>query len=246
MSAEVTAAHSRLMKTGLLVEESRSWWQNRDHIVPIGDLYTLAFDGFWFGMRSEKRVRSLVKIMRDRFDRYPSALAVLHRWRDASPDERALVCHWHLQLTDPIYRAFCGSLLERNRHRGEIRQQRVVDWVEAEHPERWTLASRRRIASALLSCAHYAGLIATTRDPRPIQVPRVSDKALGYVLYLLKGIDFEGSIFDNPYLSSVGLSGDVLDARLRNLPGLTYERMGHLVDVRWHHDTLTQWAEAAR
>ena len=89
-----------------------------------------AFEEYWFGMRSEARVRMLVGVLKGRFDRHPEALSVLRTWPDATPDERMLVCHWHVQLSDPLYQAFTGDLLPASRSRGHIRQQRVVDWLE--------------------------------------------------------------------------------------------------------------------
>lgn len=74
-----------------------------------------AFSAYWFGARSQPRVELLLANMRVRFEAYPEALAVLRSWPDMDPDTRALVCHWHLQLADPLYRAFTGELLPERR-----------------------------------------------------------------------------------------------------------------------------------
>ena len=243
MSAEQTTTHTHIMRAGLLVEESRAWWKNRtltDQPDPAGN----AFESYWFGMRSEARVQVLVRVLKSRFDQDPQALAVLRQWADPAPEERALVCHWHIQISDPLYRAFSGALLPARRARGHIRQSQVVDWLEAGYPDRWATSSRLRLSSAMLSCAHHTGLLSTTKDPRPLQLPRISDRALGYILHLLRQTDHTGGILDNPYLSSVGLIGEILVGRLRRLPGLTYRRMGHLVELDWQHDDLTSWAKA--
>ncbi len=243
MSAEHTTIHTHIMRAGLLVEESRAWWQRRRQ-EDQPDLATAAFDEYWFGIRSEARVGVLVGVLQARFDAFPDALAVLHRWSDTTPTERALLCHWHIQLSDPLYRAFSGVHLPSSRQRGQVLQRGVVDWVEADQPGRWGMSSRLKIASAMLSCAYHAGLLASSRDPRVLTTPRVSDRALGYILHLLRQTTHAGSTLENPYLASVGLTGEALEVRLRQLPGVTYRRMGHLVELDWQHPDLNSWAEA--
>jgi len=31
------------------------------------------------------------------------------------PEARRVICHWHLQLTDPLYRSFTGGYLAERR-----------------------------------------------------------------------------------------------------------------------------------
>jgi len=162
------------------------------------------------------------------------------------PESRSAICHWHLQLSDPLYRAFAGDYLPGRRAaaRAEIRQDQVVSWVSQQGPGRWTMSTRIQFASKLLSCAFAAGVVAGRRDPRPLSFPRVPDAALGYLLHLLRGLEIEGSLTDNPYLRSVGLEGGVLEDRLRALPGLHYRRLADHVDFGWRFPDLAAWAEA--
>ena len=205
-----------------------------------------AFEQHWFGARSQAMVKLIIASLRVRYETYPEALAVLHSWRDMSPDTRRLICHWHLQLSDPIYRDFTGQFLRarRNSSRADLTRNTVVRWVEENHPDRWSPATVTKWASVLLTTAHDAGLVKTARDPRQLSVPRVPDDALGYCLHLLRGIDIEGTLTENPYLSSVGLSGAVLEDRLRTLPLVTFHRMGELVEFRWDAKDLSSWAKA--
>jgi hypothetical protein len=76
-------------------------------------------------------------------------------------------------------------------------------------------------------------------------VPKVPDVALAYLLHLLQGIRFAGTLADNPYLASVGLVEGFLDQRLRSLPGLTFRRMAHLTEFEWEAPSLTAWAARA-
>ena len=242
--AEATAVHTRLLKFALEVDESRAYWQ---HTTPGATPNPLAaFEGWWFGDRSLPRVSELLSTLRGRYDAYPSALRALQRWQPAAPDTRALVCHWHLQLSDPLYRAFTGEYLVQRRasHPPTVHRDAVVAWVSDQGPGRWTMATRIQFASKLLSAAHAAGLVGGQRDPRPLGLPTVKDEALAYLLHLLREVQFEGTLLQNPYLAALGLTGDALEDRLRTLPGLTYRRQGGLTELDWQHPSLEAWAAA--
>ena len=103
-----------------------------------------------------------------------------------------------------------------------------------------------QFASKLLSAASEAGLISPKRDPRDFLTPKVPDVALSYLLHLLRGIEFAGTLTENPYFASVGLAGALLDQRLRALPGVSFRRMGTLMEFDWSWPSLSAWAEAAR
>jgi len=248
---ETTTPHTRLVKCALAIEESRAYWERADLDPPAvtSDEKRRAFEELWFGSRSMGWVEVLLGAMRHRFRAFPESLAVLQRWSATGslrPETRALICHWHLQLTDPIYRAFAGEYLV-GRHaasRPEVRRLNVVGWLGEHGVDRWSMATRVQIASKLLSCAYAAGLVTTRRDPRPVAYARVPDDALGYVLHLLRDLRYDGTIEDNPYLRSVGLSGSTLQARLRGLSSLAYQRTGDVTEFGWRHPTLTAWAEA--
>ena len=239
-AAEVTQVHTRLLKCSLELEESRAYWRNSMSPPVTAER---AFSEYWFGAKSLPRVALLLTNFRARFDAYPAGLAVLQRWPDLDLVSRRVICHWHLQLSDPLYRAFTGSYLpERRRHRPQVRRDAVVTWVGEQGPGRWTMATRIQFASKLLTAAHVAGLVTTIRDPRPLAFPPVPDDALVYLLYLLREVEFAGTLLDNPYLASVGLVGPELDARLRALDGLTFRRQGSLVELEWAYSDLVAWA----
>jgi hypothetical protein len=204
------------------------------------------FEAYWFGAKSLSWVKELLANMRSRFDAFPEALGVLSGWHGMSPECRAAICHWHVQLSDPLYRAFSGELLVA-RHaalRPEIRRAAVIAWLAARGPGHWTLPTRKKLATRLLSTALSAGLLSGRRDPRCLVHPRIPDEALAYLLHLLRGVSFAGTLTDNPYLRSVGLSGSALEARLRALPALRYRRAGDVVELDWRYPSLAAWAEA--
>jgi hypothetical protein len=243
--AEETRVHTRLLKCTLETEDARAYWQRVDPEHLPADTRNV-FDDYWFGARSMDRVEILLSNFRARFDAFPAALRVLHAWQDMDPTARRLICHWHLQLADPLYRHFTGVMLPARRAaaRPDVTRALVLAWVEEQGPERWTMATKIQFASKLLSGAFAAGLVTTNRDPRPLAWPRVDDDALTYLLYLLREVEFAGTLLDNPYLASVGLDGDILAARLRSLPALEFRRQADLVEFGWRYPDLTTWARA--
>jgi hypothetical protein len=242
--SETTAIHTRLLRLALAVEESRNYLERADGTVPAADRAKVAFEQRWFGAKSLERVRYLIAAFTDRYDAFPSALAALHRWSSMDLATRQVICHWHLQLADPIYRRFAGEFLVQRRGLRESKVDRdaVLRWVKAEFPGKWADATNVQFASKLLSAALEAGLV-TKRDPRSLLYPKVSDQALAYLLYLLREIRFEGSLTANPYLASVGLDDELLAARSKTLPGVTLRRMMHLVEFDWAFAELSAWAK---
>jgi hypothetical protein len=245
---EVTEVHTRLLRLTLAEPECRAYWEHVDPSVPLARRAEVAFEERWFGAKSMARVRTLIATLGARFDPFPEALEVLHAWRGMSAATRVLVCHIHLQLSDPVYRAFTGEFLVQRRAAGHARvgRDQVERWVHATWGERWAAVTRLKFASNLLTAAGEAGLVGGRREPRPLTWPAITDEALVYGLYLLRDTEFEGRLFENPYLASVGLTGEVLGSRLRSIDALHVRRLGDVVDVEWAAPDLRRWAERAR
>lgn len=241
---ETTEIHTRLLKCALEIEDSRAFWSRSAPGVEVNA--EKAFDEYWFGARSLERVVVLLANMRARFSAFPSALRALHRWEGMSPDTRRLVCHFHLQLSDPLYRKFTGEYLvdRREKLNPEIDRDLVAHWVGEQGLGRWTMSTRIQFASKLLSASYSAGLVGKKRDPRTLTLPRVPNDALEYLLYLLREVEFEGSLLKNPYLASIGLEERDLETRLRTLPGLEFVRQGDLAEFGWRYPNLDAWSEA--
>lgn len=244
--SEATVVHTRLIRLALGIEESRAYWEHADPMVPAAGRALLAFEQRWFGSKSLDRVRFLLANFAERYDAFPEALAVLRRWRGMDAPTRQLVCHWHLQLSDPLYRRFTGQFLVARRGLRDPRIDRdaVLRWVKNELPGRWAEATSVQVASKLLSATSEAGLISPKRDPRTLLLPKVPDVALAYLLHLLRSLRFEGTLTANPYLASVGLAESFLDQRLRTLPGITFHRLGEVTEFEWDAPSLPAWAEA--
>jgi hypothetical protein len=229
------------------IEEARAYWERVDPSVPPAARSGRAFEERWFGGKSLDRVRFLISTFAERFDAFPEALGALRRFVGADPSTRQVLCHFHVQLSDPIYRGFTGQFLSKRRslRNPTVEREGALRWLRDEHPGRWSAATEMQFASKLLSAASEAGLVTAKKDPRTVLLPKVTDAALTYLLYTLRAIRFKGTLLDNLYLASLGLSEGFLEQRLRSLPGATFRRMGDLIDFEWANPTLGAWAEAS-
>lgn len=241
--SEATEIHTGILRLALGVDESRLYWEHVTPSVPPAGRASVAFENRWFGAKSLERVRYLLTSFHARYDAFPSALAVLSGWRAMELATRQVICHWHLQLADPLYRRFSDELLGQRRDlaSAQVDRDAVLRWLRNAYPDRWAEATLVQFASKLLSAALEAGLV-SRRDPRTLHYPKVTDLALAYLLYLLRETRFAGTLTDNPYLRSVGLDQDVLLSRARELPGLRIRAMLHLHEVDWAFPDLLTWA----
>lgn len=247
--SEQDSHHTRQLKYTLGLEDSRDYLSRRGEVTQAtfpspGDIFELR----WFGSRSEARVKIILRNMRARFDAFPHALPTLcDHFASMEPRVRVLICHWHTQLSDPIYRNFTGDYLPERllSPSGGVTLEVVVTWLEELYPGRWQPITTRSLASKLMSTAYQAGLLDKTGEQRLVLIPRVPDEALEYLLYLLRDLSFTGSLLDNPYLRSVGLDGFMLEDRLRKLSGVTLYKQGDLLDFQWSYNDLTEWGNAS-
>lgn len=238
-NAEVLEFHTRILRLTLAVQESRAYWESVDPQLrgtQRVERVERAFSERWFGNKSLARVRLLLANFAARFDVFPDALEVLRRWRPTEPTTRALVCHWHVQLTDPLYRSFTGEWLPEWSSLGAGRpfdRDTVARWVSSLPGATWAPATRFQFATKLLTAASEAGLVSSAKkSSRTVLQPRVPDEALGYLIRLLRKVGHAGTWSANPYLRSVGLTDpDATEARLRRLPDVSYRRMGDLVEL---------------
>lgn len=242
LAQEATAFHTRLTKAGLAAEECRAYWERR-RTQPAPNAQT-AFSEYWFGAKSLLWLQRLLADMRARFEAFPESLQVLASWNQMPSSVRTTICHWHLQLADPLYRAFTGSYLpQRCRDGHESTSKEVVfRWIESVCPDRWQSATRKQFARKLLYAATDAGLLKSTRAEWIFRNPLVEDAALHYLMYTLRGITFEGTLLDNPYVRSVGLEERDVARYLRATAPVVIHRQGDLIDFTWRYDSLTQWA----
>jgi hypothetical protein len=232
---EVSEIHTRILRCTLAAEDSQIYWSHFDASEPPARRNLRAFEERWFGTRSQARVKTLLANLSTRFDAHPRSIETLRDWRSISPVTRRIVCHWHLQFVDPLYRRFSAELLpgRRGGARDTIDRDIIGRWVEAQAPERWSASTRAAFGTKLLSTAVEAGLVLARGTARRMTLPRIEDDALAYLLRWLGTLRYEGTLVSNPYLASVGLTGRAVDERLSALPDLLYRRSGDVIELEW-------------
>ena len=114
-------------------------------------------------------------------------------------------------------------------------------WVERVAPERWSATTSLKFASNMLSTAAEAGIIKGRKDPRQLTVVAVPDAAIGYALYLLRTVDYAGTLSENPYLRSLGIDGGLFPLALARVPGIRYRALGGVHEVDWRYPSLAEW-----
>ncbi len=241
--SETTELHTRLLRLGLAAEESRAYFEHLDGHPGVEQ----AFEERWFGSRSMARVRYFLINFAYRFQAFPQACQALRRWKPSDPRERNILYHWHVQLSDPLYREFTGEVLPRRRAHPEPTIDRTTGlrFVDRKTGGRWAPATTLRMATSLLTCATEAGLCEGSSTVRPLKMPRVSDRALTYLLLLLREVEFAGTLRENPYLASVGIDSQEWEQRVRRLPGVHYARIGDVQELKFEHASLSDWAREA-
>jgi hypothetical protein len=242
-ASEETVVHTRILRCMLATDDSYAYWQNVDPSVPIAERARVAFERRWFGHKSEARVTLLMSNLVARFDAYPEALALLHRLTSVPAALRPWICHFHTQLSDPLYRRFTGEYLPSRRAQGTWRVDRdtVAAWVDSLVPARWSPTTCRKFASNLLATAADAGVLKGRKDPRDLSIGAVPEVAIGYALYLLRGVRIDAALGHDPYLSSIGLQRDSLPLALHRVPGLAYRALGDVAEIEWGFPSLSAW-----
>lgn len=241
--AEATAVHTRILRCMLAVDDCYAYWQHVEESIPVADRARVAFERRWFGTKSEARVRAIMSDMIARFDAYPEALALLQKLGTVPSTLRPFLCHVHTQLADPIYRRFTGELLPARREQGltTLDRDTVARWVDGLEAGRWGTSTCIKFASNLIATARGAGLVGGPRLPRKLTLAPVPDVILGYVLYLLRGVRIEGTLIDNPYLASLGVTKASFGSFAARIPGIRFAELGGVMDLAWLEPSLTAW-----
>lgn len=202
---QVNTPHTGLLRLGLAVAQSATFWRKASDDLPLKELQNLALSQDWFNV-SEARTKYLVGQLQKRFP-FPVRQA-LKFGRDLERRQCQLVCHWHLQLTDPVYRRFTSEYLLS-------RWTSPTTTIDLEGSEKWVKSlpmtcdwksvTARRMASGLLSAATDAGLCSGSgKGERSLRLPTVSDADIEYLKTILKAAGALAEL--DLYLNSVGCS----------------------------------------
>lgn len=246
LNQEETKEHTRILRVMLAVEDCVAYWKAPTEGVRPTERAQAAFEGRWFGTKSEARVRTLLGDMEGRFERYPEALAAIRAW-DPPRDIVPWICHFHAQLADPIYRFFTGEFLPLRRAQGyaTIDREAVARWVQERWPGKWSASTCMKFGGNMLGAAFDAGLIRDRKDPRKLVAPRVPKQALGYLLYLLRQVTTEGFL-ESAYVTSVLPDPRERQTELRGLDGVVVTIRGDVQNFEWSYSDLKSWVMAQR
>lgn len=233
--AEETRLHTGILRCTLAADDSQVYWEHFDPAEPPQRRNLRAFEERWFGNKSQARVKSLLATLSARFDAHPRAVEALRKWQAMSPVTRRIICHWHLQFVDPLYRRFSAELLADRRAgaRDTIDRDVISRWVETQASGRWSASTRAAFGTKLLTTAVEAGLVHARGTARHLALPRVDDDALTYLLRWLGTVRYDGTAIANAYIGSLGLTGTALEQRLHALPDLFYRRAGDVIELDW-------------
>ena len=204
---EVSTPHTGLLRLGLATTYSVAFWTRATEDLAVGEMARAAEEQHWFGEISSSRVRYVVRHLQKRFP-YPARELLGFQPRpDSSSD--ALICHWHLQLHDPLYRDYTSLYLLRcwSGPTTSVTIDETEKWVRSRPSARdWEANTQRRMASGLMSAATEAGLIGKTgREERELKLPAVQKFDRDYLRELIQLAGIEDA---DPYLASVGQSGE--------------------------------------
>ena len=205
---ELNTPHTALLRLGLAAPQSILFWQRALDDLPLQQLCRQASEEQWFPELSKARSNYLVGQMEKRFP-FPSRELLGFRARP-EPQQNLLVCHWHLQLSDPLYRSFCSNFLIGcwSNPTTSVSLEASTRWVEKQEiAHKWQASTIRRMASGLLSAASEAGLCsAKGRGERELRLPLVKPEDIDYLKALL---DLAKARHHMPsYLMSVGKSDE--------------------------------------
>ena len=204
----MTEEHTGLLRMGLEVEASRIFWKLATEGETSRERRARASAEDWYPDFSEARLRYVLSELERRFP--PATRSALRAW---SPEEQsALVCHWHLQWSDPLYRDFTSSYLVTAWAMPDqgIGVSDVEGWLLQRGTHHgWSPSTRRRLASGLLGAATEAGFLAGHGRRRELRTVGVDRTSLAYLRAFLADQDNEPAGEEIFLSGTVGMSSEV-------------------------------------
>lgn len=204
----VIGEHTGLLRMGLEVKASELFWSRATDEESPRSRRERARAENWFPDLSEARLRYMLSELERRFP--PNARHALKVWGPGR--QAALVCHWHLQWSDPLYRDFTSNYLVTAwaMPRSDVGSSDVEAWLFARgtHLD-WSASTRRRLASGLLGAATEAGFLSGSGRRRELRTVSVERTSLAYLRAFLAEQD-DAHAGEEIYLSgTVGSSAEV-------------------------------------
>lgn len=166
---------------GLEVGLSQTFWSRAEAGEGAKDRWLRAREQAWYPALSEARLRYVMSELERRFP--TRALTALDKWRP-NQGQAPLVCHWHLQWSDPLYRDFSSGFLVGAWAKLDARVcvSDVDQWLaqRGSHPD-WLPSTRRRLASGLLSAACEAGFLKGSGRDKELRTVMADAECISYL-----------------------------------------------------------------
>lgn len=198
-----------IMKVGARLDETRIFLRNVDLLDDLKLQKEKVWNEQWFGFLSEEMTERLVYANYQRFTQFPDLIQVIKNWMNKGLENHdfKLICHFHIQLSDPFYRWATGDYFYERYKDGfdDISSPILTKKLEEQFKNLKTLTTQsyNRISRGILSSARDTGILKGKAD-KSFNTPLVSIEFLGYVIYSLQKFDFPFSELPNsPYIKSI-------------------------------------------
>jgi hypothetical protein len=203
----VTTPHTRIKKVGPRLDLARAYIRYANPDDGIAIQRQKAWDEHWFGFLSEPMFKQVLPAFHQRFGQYTSILKTLKGWLEYELEAHdfRLICHLHIQLTDPLYRWVTGTYMPQRYAEGydEITTMVTFRQIQENGGESFSPPSLNKLSSCILSAARDNGLL-KGKAKKSFDRPLVSVTFLGYLIHVLRLFQFPLSdLPTSPYIQSV-------------------------------------------
>lgn len=205
---------------GLEATASRIYWNHADPSQSSSEHRSRAASESWFPDLSEARRNYLLREFDKRFS--PAHLRALKAALPEPGAATALVCHWHLQWSDPLYREFTSDYLVGAWARPDARLDvdAVQSWLQGRgsHSE-WSASTLRRLSSGLLAAAGEAGFLKGAGRKKELRTVTVDPAGMDYLREQLLEDEGEPGLGEEIFLSGTVPATTQADVNPAQKPG---------------------------
>lgn len=202
-------ASTTMMKVGARLDETRSYLNYFDINNDLKIQKEKAWNEQWFGFLPEQILETVVYSLYQRFGQFSLMTKVLKSWLNKGLDNHdfKLICHFHIQLTEPFYRWATGQYFSQryNEAYDDIPSTVLAKQLEKAFMKEKDLSSQsyQRLAIGILSTARDLGLL-KGKAQKLFAKPLVSIEFLGYLIYTLQHFMFPfAELPSSPYIQSI-------------------------------------------
>jgi len=199
--------HTAMIRVTARLNETMTYIRHYNDEINAADLKKSAWSQQWFGFLSESIFNRLMPTLSNRFGKYSYLMEILQRWsfQGIENHDFKLICHFHIQISDPYYRWATGEYIPARFNEGidEITKSSLAKALSTRTVNPLNANTLHKLSRNILTTARDTGLLQGKTD-KTIAIPASSVEVLGYLLYALRLFDFSMSeIPESPYIQSV-------------------------------------------